>query len=101
MRELNEIRTDPPPNISVCPVDENNPYYCLATIMGPDDSPYAGGVFFLNIQYPLDYPYLPPKINFTTRVYHPNIDSNGHICVNFLMHEWTPSLTIRMVLLSI
>ena len=69
--------------------------------MGPDDSPYAGGVFFLNIHFPTDYPFKPPKCNFTTRIYHPNINSNGSICLDILKDQWSPALTISKVLLSI
>ena len=69
--------------------------------MGPDDSPYAGGVFFLNIHFPTDYPFKPPKVTFTTRIYHCNINSNGSICLDILKDQWSPALTISKVLLSI
>ena len=69
--------------------------------MGPDDSPYAGGVFFLNIRFPEDYPFKPPKCTFITRIYHCNINSNGSISVDILMDQWSPALTISKVLLSI
>lgn len=62
--------------------------------MGPGDSPYSGGVFFLNIHFPTDYPFKPPKLNFTTRIYHPNINSNGSICLDILRDQWSPALTI-------
>merc|ERR1712026_649067 len=69
--------------------------------MGPADSPYAGGVFFLNITFPADYPFKPPKITFTTKIYHPNINANVNICLDILKSQWSPALTISKVLLSI
>lgn len=69
--------------------------------MGPPDSPYSGGVFFLLIHFPTDYPFKPPKVNFTTKIYHPNINSNGSICLDILRDQWSPALTISKVLLSI
>lgn len=58
------------------------------------DSPYQGGVFFLTIHFPTDYPFKPPKVAFTTRIYHPNINSNGSICLDILRSQWSPALTI-------
>ena len=97
------------------------------------DSPFAGGVFFLNIVFPTDYPFKPPKVccmnrapaslslslsclsltrmilartldskvTFSTKIYHPNINSNGSICLDILREQWSPALTISKVLLSI
>lgn len=62
--------------------------------MGPPDSPYQGGVFFLTIHFPTDYPFKPPKVAFSTRIYHPNINSNGSICLDILRAQWSPALTI-------
>lgn len=72
-----------------------------ATIMGPPDSPYQGGVFFLKVVFPMDYPFKPPKVQFLTKVYHPNINSNGNICLDILRSSWSPALTVSKVLLSI
>jgi len=69
--------------------------------MGPEDSVYSGGVFSLNIQFPTDYPFKPPKVQFTTKIYHPNINANGGICLDILKSQWSPALTISKVLLSI
>jgi ubiquitin-conjugating enzyme E2 D/E len=58
------------------------------------ESPYAGGVFFLSIMFPTDYPFKPPKVSFTTKIYHPNINANGSICLDILRDQWSPALTI-------
>ncbi|PKK22024.1 ubiquitin-conjugating enzyme E2D 1, transcript variant X1 [Columba livia] len=65
------------------------------------DSAYQGGVFFLTVHFPTDYPFKPPKIAFTTKIYHPNINSNGSICLDILRSQWSPALTVSKVLLSI
>ncbi|CAL1295308.1 unnamed protein product [Larinioides sclopetarius] len=69
--------------------------------MGPPDSPYEGGVFSLTIHFPTNYPFEPPEIYFMTRIYHPNIDKYGYICLDILESDWSPALTISTVLLSI
>ena len=98
--ELVDLGKDPPANCSAGPVGDDL-FHWQATIMGPDDSPYAGGVFFLDIHFPADYPFKPPKVHFTTRIYHCNINSNGGICLDILKDQWSPALTISKVLLSI
>ena len=99
--EYESLLTDPPTNCSAGPVDTEDLYVWKATIMGPEDTPYANGVFFLNIEFPKNYPFKPPKCNFETKIYHPNINSAGSICVDILRDNWSPALTISKVLLSI
>eukprot|EP00658_Telonema_sp_P-2_P002546 TRINITY_DN1095_c0_g1_i9.p1 TRINITY_DN1095_c0_g1~~TRINITY_DN1095_c0_g1_i9.p1 ORF type:complete len:147 (+),score=23.59 TRINITY_DN1095_c0_g1_i9:1-441(+) len=99
-KELQDLGRDPPANCSAGPVGDDL-FNWQATIMGPPDSPFQGGVFFLNVHFPSDYPFKPPKIQFTTRIYHPNINSNGSICLDILKDQWSPALTISKVLLSI
>uniref|UniRef100_A0AAQ5ZY88 UBC core domain-containing protein n=1 Tax=Amphiprion ocellaris TaxID=80972 RepID=A0AAQ5ZY88_AMPOC len=100
LNELTDLSRDPPAQCSAGPVGEDM-FHWQATIMGPPDSPYQGGVFFLTIHFPTDYPFKPPKVAFTTRIYHPNINSNGSICLDILRSQWSPALTISKVLLSI
>lgn len=96
----NILFRDPPSSCSAGPVGDDL-FHWQASIMGPSDSPYAGGVFFLSIHFPTDYPFKPPKIQFTTKIYHPNINSSGNICLDILKDQWSPALTISKVLLSI
>ena len=99
-KELREFRKDPPMNCSAGPSGDDL-FQWQATIMGPEDTPYSGGVFFLNIYFPSDYPFKPPKINFKTKIYHCNINASGGICLDILKDQWSPALTITKVLLSI
>lgn len=99
-KELQDMSKDPPSGCSAGPVGDDM-FHWQASIMGPPDSPYQGGVFFLTIHFPTDYPFKPPKVAFTTRIYHPNINSNGSICLDILRSQWSPALTISKVLLSI
>lgn len=99
--ELKELEKDPPIGCSAGPT-ENNMYEWQGTIMVNDEkSPYHGGLFYLKIQFPKDYPFKPPKVWFMTRIYHPNINRHGGICLDILKGQWSPVLTISKVLLSI
>jgi len=99
-KELEELKSDPPTNCSAGPVDDDL-FVWGGTLMGPTDSPYEGGVFSLDIKFPPDYPFSSPKVTFKTRIYHPNIDTRGNICLDILKDRWSPALTIGKVLLSI
>ncbi|XP_023242859.1 ubiquitin-conjugating enzyme E2-17 kDa-like [Centruroides sculpturatus] len=99
-RELIGITRDPPDYCSAGPIDDNM-FNWQAIIMGPPDSPYEGGVFYLNIRFSRYYPFRPPEINFETKIYHPNIYRDGSICLDILSSKWSPALTISKLLLSI
>jgi len=100
-KEWKEITMTPPANCSAGPLNEDNLFAWRATIMGPEGSPYHGGVFELHIEFPADYPFKPPKVTFTTKIYHCNINSSGGICLDILKNMWSPALTSSKVLLSI
>ena len=86
--------------ISATPYADNLRYFAVA-IEGPGESPYEKGVFQLELFLPADYPMTPPKVRFLTKIYHPNVDKLGRICLDILKDKWSPALQIRTVLLSI
>lgn len=100
-KEWEDLTTESNNMFSAGPKNESDMKKWEACIVGPNDSPYQGGLFFLDITFPKDYPFSPPKCKFITRVYHPNINNHGSICLDILKDAWSPALTIRSVLISI
>jgi len=100
-QELKDLHESPVENCSAGPLDDNNIMHWVGMIIGPESSPYNGGIFNLDIQFSSEYPFKPPRIIFTTPIYHCNISKNGGICLDILKDQWSPSLTISKVLLSI
>ncbi|XP_016054944.1 PREDICTED: ubiquitin-conjugating enzyme E2 D3-like [Miniopterus natalensis] len=102
LKRINEFRNlahDPPAQCSAGPVG-NDVLHWQVTIMGPNGSPNQGCAFFLTTNFPTGYPFKPPKAAFT-RIYHPNINSSGSICLDILRSQWSPASTISKVPLSI
>ena len=99
-RELADLNTNTIANISAKPQSTDKMYWD-AMIIGPEDTPYSGGIFNLAISIPSDYPYKPPTVTFKNKIYHPNINEEGVICLDILKDQWSPALTISKVLLSI
>lgn len=133
IKETERLSKEPVPGISAVPHEDNLRYFDV-TIDGPAQSPYERmfpscplphpkltclvGVFKLELFLPDDYPMTPPKVRFLTKIYHPNIDRLGRICLDVLKSEslqscahlrpslilagnWSPALQIRTILLSI
>jgi ubiquitin-conjugating enzyme E2 D len=100
LKEIRDLATSKSKAYSAQVVNDNV-HKWRATIRGPDDTPYAGGVFKLQIVLPPDYPFKPPNIKFSTKIYHCNISKTGGICLDILKDNWSPALTIEKVLLSL
>lgn len=89
------------PSIKAYISQDDSIYKWTAEIIGTRGSPYENGKFLLSIDFPKNYPFSAPLINFITKIYHCNINTSGGICLDILKEQWSPVLTISKVLLSI
>ena len=96
--EVTSSSTDSPNQIFSVSPSSSDLFVWDGYIFGPADSPYQGGIFKIHIQFPPEYPYQPPKIYFKTKIFHPNINEAGIICLDILKNNWSPILTISKVL---
>eukprot|EP01084_Bolivina_argentea_P016553 30956_1 len=99
-KELKDIEKDPPANCSAGPSGDDL-FHWTGTILGPPDSPYEDGIFLLDIHFPQDYPFKPPKVRFTTKIYHCGINDKGGHMLDILKDNWSPALTISKIMLSL
>ncbi len=103
-KELIEFNKEEPEGFTAGPEDDSDMFKWDASIQGPEESPYEEGTFNLKIEFPKDYPFKPPKVVFTTKVYHPNVkfsDGSGSICLDILKDAWSPDISISKLLLEI
>lgn len=91
---------EPVEGISATPHEDNLRYFDVR-IDGPAETPYEGGVFKLELFLPQEYPMEPPRVRFLTKIYHPNIDRVGRICLDVLQKNWSCAQQMRTILLSI
>ena len=103
-QELEDIIKNPSTNWSAGPINDESLFNWQGAIMGPENTPYEGGVFFINIHFPSDYPFKPFKINFITRIYHPHVGRSGYIhCCDYPElfsvendpGNWSPVMTVK------
>ncbi len=72
-----------------------------AVIFGPEDTPWEGGTFKLNLTFSEDYPNKAPVVKFESKMFHPNIYNDGGICLDILQNQWSPIYDVSAILTSI
>ncbi|XP_018007427.1 ubiquitin-conjugating enzyme E2 G2 [Hyalella azteca] len=114
MAEYKQLTLNPPEGIIAGPTNEENFFEWEALIMGPEGTCFECGVFPAKLVFPTDYPLSPPKMQFTCDIFHPNIYSDGRVCISILhspgedpmgyessAERWSPVQSVEKILLSV
>lgn len=114
MQEYKELILNPPEGFTAGPISEDNFFEWEAEISGPPDTAYEGGVFTARLTFPRDYPLNPPKMVFTSEMWHPNVYKNGEVCISILhppgedpnhyetsAERWSPVQSVEKILISV
>ena len=100
-KELGDIKTCGVASYSSVDYNEENLLHWTVTLL-PDKEPYNKGAFRVAIDFPADYPFKPPKLTFQTKIYHPNVDEKGQVCLPIITPEnWKPATKTEQVLISL
>jgi ubiquitin-protein ligase len=98
--DIRSIAQEGSSGIDALPLDPQETHW-QASIIGPANSPYEGGKFFLYIRFPFNYPMSPPHVRFLTKIVHPNVSRHGDVGIDIIQHNWSISITISKLLLSV
>jgi len=99
-KELAAMLNDPPPGCTLLQMGDDI-FRWYVEIQGPPDSPFEGGTYTLLVTFPSSYPFKPPRVKFETRIFHPNINQAGDICLDTISSQWAPSISMAQVFMSI
>mmetsp|Transcript_21849 Transcript_21849/g.31713 ORF Transcript_21849/g.31713 Transcript_21849/m.31713 type:complete len:168 (-) Transcript_21849:288-791(-) len=114
-RQLHELNRNPPEGVSVGLANDDNLFVWELLIVGPPDTLYEGGFFKCSLTFPQDFPNMPPKMVFTSEIWHPNVYENGEVCISILhppgedkfnqqetaIERWRPILGVEAIIMSV
>ncbi|KAJ1948276.1 ubiquitin-conjugating enzyme E2 G1, partial [Dispira parvispora] len=113
-RQLAELNKEGIAGFSAGLVDDDNIYEWEVMVMGPPDTLYEGGYFRARLSFTKNYPVEPPKMRFVSSMWHPNVYTNGEVCISILhppgedkwgyedaSERWLPIHTVETILISV
>lgn len=97
-KELVDLRTSGLRTVKEINVDEGNLLIWNALIV-PSQPPFNYGAFRVELNFPVEYPFKPPRLTLKTKIYHPNFDEKGQICLSIVSPEnWKPATRVNQVM---
>lgn len=113
-KQLRQLLREPNDHFSVGLVNESDIFLWELLIVGPRDTLYEGGLFKATLKFPANYPDSPPSMRFLSKMWHPNIASNGLVCISTLHHpsaenygyeepsqQWSPVHSVETIVMSV
>uniref|UniRef100_A0A0N4ZV29 UBIQUITIN_CONJUGAT_2 domain-containing protein n=1 Tax=Parastrongyloides trichosuri TaxID=131310 RepID=A0A0N4ZV29_PARTI len=100
MNDFKKIQQDPLAGITASPEGDDIMKW-EAVIFGPEDTPFADGIFKLKLEFTEEYPNKPPNVKFVSKMFHPNVYADGSICLDILQSRWSPTFDVMGLLISI
>eukprot|EP00003_Mantamonas_plastica_P010876 TRINITY_DN20409_c0_g1_i1.p1 TRINITY_DN20409_c0_g1~~TRINITY_DN20409_c0_g1_i1.p1 ORF type:complete len:175 (-),score=50.75 TRINITY_DN20409_c0_g1_i1:17-502(-) len=100
MSDMKVMNENPPDGVSASP-DDDDMFEWEATIFGPSDTEWEGGIYSLKMSFPDEYPEKAPKVKFSTKMFHPNVYKDGSLCLDILQDKWSPIYDVSSILTSI
>ncbi|KAA6400199.1 MAG: putative Ubiquitin-conjugating enzyme E2 [Streblomastix strix] len=100
LRDLKRIQDDPPAGIAASPL-ETNIMSWNAIVLGPEGTAWENGTFKLTLLFDNEYPNRPPIVKFASKIFHPNVYTDGSICLDILKDQWSPIYDVSAILTSI
>ena len=101
-KEITDLTTFVDPSVKVSFPDVNNIMEFEVTIkVDYEESLWFPATYKFSVKIPPNYPHEPPKCTSLTKIYHPNIDLEGHVCLNILRKDWKPILGMNIVLIGL
>lgn len=101
MKEIEKINNGDFKEVELTIPDEKNIRHLQAILDGPEDTPFYGAKFKVDIKLGNNYPMKAPKVSFLTKMFHPNIGSKGYICLDILQNNWSPAMSIANIITSL
>ncbi|EMR10413.1 hypothetical protein PNEG_01128 [Pneumocystis murina B123] len=96
-KEIQSLWASPLEGVRLLEVGDSTLTEVQAYIFGPGKC----GAFKLRLQFGTEYPSVPPKCHFITKIFHPNVSSKGEVCVSILKKDWSPTVHVSHILLTV
>ena len=98
-RGFKELKSLPRTVTITFPIEDDKMNFSI--IVKPNSGFYKGGIFKFAVNINDNYPIDPPKVKCVPKIYHPNIDLQGNVCLNILREEWSPALDMYNVIMGL